>query len=62
MGEEAYDRGAEILRDFFHIQCKKFLSPDLNPLGKKIIDCCLSNGTLDDYNGLIEAPPLIVEE
>ena len=26
---------------------------DLDPLGSKIIDCCLSNGTLSDYAKLI---------
>lgn len=55
VGEEAYDRGAAVLYDFFRTQLNKFLEPDLDPLGKRIIDCCLSNGTADDYARLIAA-------
>ncbi len=29
--------------------------PDLDPLGKQIIDCCLSGGKVDDYEKLIPA-------
>lgn len=53
VGPEAYDRGAEILRDFFHRQIQKFLEPDLDPLGRQIIECCLANGSLTDYEALI---------
>jgi len=41
VGVEAYDAGAKILADFFHKELKNFDSPELNPLGKKIIECCL---------------------
>ncbi len=50
---EAYDAGAAILRDFFHQQVRKFLEPDLAPLGRQIIECCLTNGSLADYEALI---------
>lgn len=53
VGEAAYDQGAEILADFFHRELRGFLSDDLDPLGRRIIDCCLENGTLNDYLGLI---------
>ncbi len=58
VGTEAYDQGAEILYEFFRRELSNFDSPDLIPLGKQIIECCLSNGTVDDYRRLIEHPTL----
>ncbi|TYQ18334.1 UNVERIFIED_CONTAM: uncharacterized protein DUF4914 [Acetivibrio alkalicellulosi] len=54
VGNEGYDAGAKILTDFFKKELQNFVSPDLNPLGKKIIDCCLSDGTFNDYLDLIQ--------
>jgi hypothetical protein len=53
VGNEGYDAGAKILNDFFKRELAKFVTPELDPLGKKIIDCCMSNGTLKDYLELI---------
>ena len=53
VGEDGYDAGAEILRDFFHAQIKQFLSPDLATLGQRIIECCLDDGSVDDYRELL---------
>jgi hypothetical protein len=53
VGPEAYDEGAEILRNFFHTQISSFLQPELDSLGKQIIKCCLDGGTLEDYRNLI---------
>lgn len=55
VGEEAYDEGANILREFFHACLKDFQDPELDPLGQKIINCCLDGGSLEDYEGLIPA-------
>lgn len=49
VGEEAYDQGAKILGDFFKSELEQFLVPDLDPLGKQIIECCLNDGNLEDY-------------
>jgi hypothetical protein len=62
VGEEAYDRGAEILQEFFRSELNHFLEDDLMPLGKEIIECCLNQGTVDDYQALIPHPTLIEEE
>jgi hypothetical protein len=51
--EEGYDAGAEILIEFFHRMLKNFLSPDLDDLGREIIECCLDNGTVEDYEKLM---------
>ena len=49
LGNAGYDAGAKILTDFFKEQLQQFVSDDLDPLGREIIDCCLHDGTLDDY-------------
>ncbi|MCU0395146.1 MAG: DUF4914 family protein [Chitinophagaceae bacterium] len=48
-----YDAGAEILYDFFRKELQQYLTPELNPTGRKIIETCLDTGTMDDYMKLI---------
>lgn len=55
VGVEAYDQGALILNDFFCKELADFDSPDQLPLGRRIIQCCLDGGSLQDYEGLIGA-------
>ncbi len=55
VGDEAYDAGASILNDFFRKCLSEFVDePDLDPLGKKIVQCCLDGGNVADYEALIE--------
>jgi hypothetical protein len=56
VGPEAYDAGADILRDFFHRELSVFLEDDLLPTGRKIIECCLANGSASDYQELLGLP------
>ena len=56
VGPEAYQAGAAILRDFFRRELEVFLVKDLLPTGRKIIECCLSDGTVSDYKGLLDIP------
>jgi hypothetical protein len=56
VGEAAYDRGAEMLKDFFRSELEDFLAPDLNPVGRKIIECFLNDGSVEDYRHLLELP------
>ena len=53
VGEDGYDRGAEILYGFFREQLAEFLEDDLDPVGRRIIECCMDNGTAADYEALI---------
>lgn len=53
VGIEAYDAGAEILRDFFLKELAQFDSPDLRPLGREIIKCCVEGGSIADYDALL---------
>lgn len=62
VGEEAYDQGSQILRDFFVKHLEQYRSQDLLPEGQEIIDCFMDHGDLDDYNSLIDAKPIINQE
>jgi len=53
VGETAYDRGADLLNAFFRKCLADCQSPDLDPLGQRIIACCLDGGKLEDYERLI---------
>jgi hypothetical protein len=53
VGIEAYDKGQEILYRFFEKNLKPYLVPETDPLGRKIISCCLDKGTVEDLNSLI---------
>ncbi|GAA2518290.1 DUF4914 family protein [Rarobacter incanus] len=52
VGVEAYDKGAKILTEFFKSELKQFLTPELDPRGRAIIEVCLNDGTLEDYLAL----------
>ena len=53
VGFEGYDKGAEILTQFFREQLPQYMVPELSALGKKIIETCLDNGKVEDYAKLI---------
>jgi hypothetical protein len=53
VGIAGYEAGAKILVDFFHRELQQYLKPNLDSHGRRIIDCCLSNGTVEDYEELM---------
>lgn len=53
VGFDGYDAGAEMLRDFFRNELQKYLKDDLLLTGKRIIDACLSNATIEEYNEIV---------
>ncbi|WP_462319308.1 DUF4914 family protein [Marinilabilia sp.] len=53
VGTEGYDAGAEILYDFFKKELPKFLTPDLSPTGKRIIEACLNGASVEEYSKII---------
>ena len=53
VGRKGYDMGASILQGFFKQELSNFLTPELDPLGKKIIECCLNDRDVKDYQKLI---------
>ena len=52
VGAEGYDAGASISISLEELE--KFLVPDLDPLGRKIIETCLRDGSLQEYVDLIK--------
>lgn len=55
-GPEVYEEGARQWREFFARELKTFLVPDLEPLGKTIIEACLDGAHQEDYRRLIPHP------
>jgi len=55
VGEEAYDKGAQIWKDFFERYLQDFRKPDMMEQGQKIIQCCLDGGNVEDYESLIRS-------
>jgi len=49
VGPEGYDQGAQILIDFFKQELGKFLTDDLDPLGRRIIELCMENAPVSAY-------------
>ncbi len=54
VGFDGYDKGAEILKAFFHEQLPQYLVAGLSDLGRRIVEACLDNGNVEDYDKLIE--------
>ena len=55
-GMDVYNEGARQWREFFAKELKQFLVPDLDPLGKTIIEACLDGAHQEDYRRLIPHP------
>lgn len=53
VGEEGYDKGAEMLYDFFKKELPQYLTPELLPLGRKIIEACLNGASVEQYNEML---------
>ena len=52
VGHEAYDAGATIIQDFFASELVQFLTDDLDPIGREIIEVCLRGGSVEEYEEL----------
>ena len=52
LGTEGYDAGAKILTDFFKEQLKQFMTDDLDPFGRQIIELVMNDAPLEDYLAL----------
>lgn len=59
LGVKGYDTGAGILTEFFDKELAVYDVPELHPVGRKIIECFRSGGTVEDYCKII---PLGLEE
>ena len=52
VGVEAYDQGAGIISSFFKSELQQYLTDDLDPLGRAIIDVVMKDGSVEDYEAL----------
>jgi len=52
VGVEAYDEGARIIAAFFKSELEQYLTDDLDPLGRAIIEVVLKDGSVEDYEAL----------
>lgn len=52
LGEQAYDEGAKIISDFFKEELKQYLVPELDPLGRQIIELCMNDAPIEEYEKL----------
>lgn len=53
VGNDGYDAGAKILTSFFKKEIKNYLTLDLRPMGKRIIEACLNDARVVDYYNFI---------
>jgi hypothetical protein len=53
VGPEAYDIGAQQLRDFFLKILQEYDQDAMDPLGRRIIECFRDNGSVTDYESLV---------
>jgi len=51
--KSGYDEGAKMLNEFFKKELSQFLVPELSDLGRSIIETCLNDGTVEDFNKLL---------
>ncbi len=54
VGFEGYDKGAEMLLEFFRKELQQYEVKGLSDLGQKIIETCLNGGSAEDYEKLIK--------
>lgn len=52
VGEAAYDEGARILQGFFASELEQFLTDELDPLGRSIIEAVLRGASVEEYEEL----------
>lgn len=53
LGTEGYDKGAQILYDFFAKELAAYDVEELHPVGKEILECFKRNGSIEEYCDII---------
>lgn len=53
MGTEGYDKGTQILYDFFAKELAVYDVEELHPVGKEIMECFKKHGSVEDYCAII---------
>lgn len=53
VGEAGYDKGADMLYNFFRAELQQYLQPELLPKGREIIEACLNGADHQDYINIL---------
>ena len=53
LGEEGYDKGAEILYKFFEKELAVYDCEELHPVGRQILECFKRRGSVEDYCAIL---------
>jgi hypothetical protein len=53
MEKTGYDLGAEKLFEFFKQELPQYLTPELDPKGREIIEACLNGASVEDYERIL---------
>lgn len=53
VGPDGYDKGARILREFFLAELEQFDTPELNPLGRRIIELCRKGANVEEFEEIL---------
>lgn len=53
VGMQGYNKGAEILHEFFKEELKNFKCNEMTSTGKRIIEACYDNASVEEYNSLL---------
>lgn len=53
MEKSGYDQGAEKLFEFFKQELPQYLTPELDPKGREIIEACLNGASVEDYERIL---------
>jgi len=53
LGIDGYDVGAKMLIEFFKKELLTYELDRIEPIGQQIIECCLADGTMEDYISLM---------
>lgn len=54
VGEEAFDKGAKILVDFFKSELQQYLTDDLDPVGREIIEAYMRDASVEELAKLMK--------
>ncbi|MGM0462418.1 MAG: DUF4914 family protein [Fibrobacterota bacterium] len=53
VGEETYDAGAAMLKNFFKEEVQQFMCKELDPAGQKIITLFLQDAPIEEFEGIL---------
>jgi hypothetical protein len=62
IGDDTHTKGCKILDDYFKNELKQFLTDELDPLGREIIELFLNDGKLEDFEKLIPGEGIFIDD